>query len=209
MKGSKLALFLAALSLSMLTPAFGQASQDNQTDGLQEAEHMVPVRAELVRTLDGHTAHTGDKFRATLSQNVRLNGGTELRKGDTLLGEVVTDDMNTPGSSRLAVRFTEVDRKNGQTVPIKATIVAIYNPGQLMADSASEPEQYPNSWTDQTLSIDQLGVVSGVDLHSKISSANSGVFVTTTKKDVKIPAGSEVALAIAAQSNTDATNTGD
>jgi hypothetical protein len=170
---------------------------------------MVPVRASLTRTLDAQRINTGDQFRATLSQNVHLDNGVELHRGDVLLGKVVTDDMNTPGNSRLAIRFTEVDPRNGQSIPVKATIVGLYTPGQLMSDSDAGPEQYRNSWTNTTLSIDEIGVVNGVDLHSRISSLNSGVFVTTTKKNVKIPAGSEIALAIAAQSNTGATNSGE
>jgi hypothetical protein len=38
--------------------------------------------------------------------------------------------------------------------------------------------------------MDQENVVSGVDLHSKISSQNSGVFVSTKKADIKLHAGS-------------------
>ena len=214
MKGSTTGLFLATLSLAMVIPAFGQTSAQSaqdSSDGLQEAQQMVAARASLTSTLDARSIHSGDKFRATISENVHLNGGTELHKGDALLGEVVTDDMNTPGNSRIAVRFTQADLKNGQTIPVKATIVAIYTPTQLLTNNEyGETDQFPNSWTDGTLSVDQLGVVSGVDLHSRISSQNSGVFVTTTKKNVKIPAGSEVALAIAAQGNsTTSTATGD
>ena len=208
MKVSNSALLLATFSLAMLTPALAQTSQDNQSSDVSEAQRMVPVRAVLTRTLDANSIHTGDQFRATLSDNAHLDGGVELHKGDVLLGKVVTDDMATAGNSRLAVRFTEVDRKNGQSLPIKATIVALYNPNQFLTDSVDQPEEFPNSWNNQTLSVDQLGVASGVDLHSRISSENSGVFVTTTKKNVKIPAGSELALAIAAQGNASSTNTG-
>ena len=208
MKVSNSALLLATFSLAMLTPALAQTSQDNQSSDVSEAQRMVPVRAVLTRTLDANSIHTGDQFRATLSDNAHLDGGVELHKGDVLLGKVVTDDMATAGNSRIAVRFTEVDRKNGQSLPIKATIVALYNPNQFLTDSVDQPEEFPNSWNNQTLSVDQLGVASGVDLHSRISSENSGVFVTTTKKNVKIPAGSELALAIAAQGNASATNTG-
>jgi hypothetical protein len=195
MKVSTSALFLATLSLATLTPAFAQSSQ---SAGLSEAQHMVAVRASLTSTLDAHRINTGDQFRATLTQNVHLDGGVELRRGDVLLGQVVTDDMNTPGNARLAIRFTEVDRKKGQNIPVKATIVALYTPDEL-SDSYGEPEQYDNSWTDKILAVDDIGVVNGVDLHSRISSLNSGVFVTTTRKDVKIPAGTEIGLAIAAQ----------
>jgi hypothetical protein len=49
--------------------------------------------------------------------------------------------------------------------------------------------------------MDQKGVLSGIDLHSRIASSNSGVLVSTSKSEVKIPRGTELTLAIAAQQN--------
>jgi hypothetical protein len=208
MKFPTAALSIATLSLAILTPAFGQSSQDNQPTGSREAQRMVPALASLTRTLDSNSIHTGDQFHATLSGNVHLTGGVELHHGDALLGQVADDDTNTAGNSRLAVRFTQAVLKNGQTIPVKVTIVAIYTPDSLASDQSAIPDEVPNSWNDGTLQVDQLGVVKNVDLHSRISSQNSGVFVSTQKNNVKIPAGSEIALAIAAQSNTGSTNSG-
>jgi hypothetical protein len=108
----------------MLVPALGQtpdqSSPTNQPHGLREAQHMVPARASLTRSLDADSLSSGAQFRATLRDNVHLNDGVELRRGDALLGQVVTDDMNTPGKARLAVRFTQAVLKNGQTIPVKA-----------------------------------------------------------------------------------------
>jgi hypothetical protein len=204
MKISKAALSIASLSLALLTPAFGQSSQDNQPTGVHEAQRMVRARASFPRALDSNSVHTGDKFRATLAQNVRLGNGVQLHKGDALLGEVVADDTNTPGNARLAIRFTEVDPKKGQSIPIKAMIVALYTPDELAgADSSAEPDQVPNSWNNGMLQIDQTGVMKGIDLHSRVASQNSGVFVSTGKNSIKIPSGSEVALAIAPQGNVE------
>ncbi|HTV10143.1 MAG TPA: hypothetical protein VMD97_13955 [Candidatus Aquilonibacter sp.] len=162
---------------------------------------MVPARASLNRTLDADQARSGEQIRATLSDTVHLNDGVELHRGDTLLGKISTDDMNVPGRSRLAVRFNQALLKNGQTIPIKATIVGLYTPGNEMNDSYSQTEQVPNTWNDGTLRVDQLGVVKGVDLHSRIASRNSGVFVSTTRSNFKIPSGSELALAVGARNN--------
>jgi hypothetical protein len=207
MKFPTAALSVATLSLAMLTPSFGQSTQDNQPAGVQQAQRMVPALASLTRALDSNSVHNGDQFRATLSGNVHLSGGTELRHGDVLLGQVVDDDTNAAGKSRVAVRFAQAVLKNGQTIPIKATIVALYTPDNLVSDESAVPEEVPNSWNDGTLQVDQLGVVKDVDLHSRISSQNSGVFVSV-KNNFKLPAGSEIALAIAAQSNTGSTNSG-
>ncbi|MGC9222886.1 MAG: hypothetical protein ACP5E2_03120 [Terracidiphilus sp.] len=82
-------------------------------------------------------------------------------------------------------------------MPIKATIVGIFGP----ADTSDYPEeagdQVPNSWTDGTLQVDQIGVLSDIDLHSKISSRNSGVLVSTKKDNFKLDEGSEIQFAIA------------
>ncbi len=60
-------------------------------------------------------------------------------------------------------------------------------------------DQIPNSWNDGTLAVDQIGAMNGVDLHSKIASQNSGVFVSTNKDNMKLVNGSELELAIAQQ----------
>lgn len=212
MKCSTAALSLATLSLAMLTPAIGQASSNNwqngQNRGAREAARMVPARASLSHTLDADTDHPGSQFRATLSDTVHLDNGVELHRGDTLLGKVVTDDMNTVGKSRLAVRFTQAILKDGQTVPIKATIVGLYRPGDLMDNGNAVPEQIPNSWNDGTLRMDEMNVMKDVDLHSRIASRDSGVFVSTKRDDVRIPEGSEIALAIAARGQAGSMNRG-
>jgi hypothetical protein len=186
----------------MITPALAQtpdqSPQNTQSSGLQQAQHMVPAQASLTHALDSNSIHTGDQFRATLNGNVHLDSGVTLHRGDALLGNVADDDTNTAGKSHLAVRFTEAVLKNGQKIPVKATIVALYTPGNFTSDDDIQPDHTPNSWNDGTLSIDQEGVMKDVDLHSQIASQNSGVFVSTRKSDVKIPAGSEIALAIAA-----------
>jgi len=202
MKCSTAALSVATLSLAMCIPALGQGSAQS---GQHEADRMVPARASLTHALDSKDVKSGYQFRATLNDNVHLNDGVELHHGDVLLGRVTADDMNVPGKAHLAVRFNQAVLKDGQTIPIKATIVSVYSPGELPYSYGS-PEQIPNSWNDGTLRVDQLGVVKDVDLHSRISSHNSGVFVSTKKDDVKLPAGSEIALAIAARNNNGPTN---
>ncbi|HEX4156813.1 MAG TPA: hypothetical protein VHY48_14495 [Acidobacteriaceae bacterium] len=177
-----------------------QNSQQGQQRGLQQAQRMVPARASLSQTLDADRTTPGYQFRATLRDTVRLENGVKLHRGDVLLGRVVTDDMNTAGKSRLALRFTQAVLKHGQTIPVKATIVAFYKPSDFLDSEYAEPQQIPNNWNDGTLRVDDIGVMKDVDLHSRIASRDSGVFVST-KDNVRIPRGSEIALAIAARGN--------
>lgn len=162
---------------------------------------MVPARAALVENLDADKTKPGSRFEATLSKTVKLDNGPELPEGTVLLGTVATDDMNVKGTSKLALRFTEAKLKDGMVVPIKATIVGVYKPREdnFQGYPVAPGDQVPNSWNDGTLQVDQIAVLSGVDLHSKIASMNSGVLVSTTKDNMKLSAGSEFALAIAQQ----------
>jgi hypothetical protein len=183
--------------------AFSQTSTGQNltapVTGQREAMRMVRARAELMRPLDGKKERSGSAVQAQLRQKVTLSDGTELPDGTILVGEVTVDDMQQQGTSKLALRFDQARLKDGTTVRIKATIVGFFGPGPDVY-SPNYPwdggDQVPNSWTDGTLQVDQINVVSGVDLHSKISSGNSGVFVSNKKDDVKLKEGSEVQFAI-------------
>jgi hypothetical protein len=182
-----------ALALSSKSLPAMQTSQDGA--GESEAMQMVPAEAVLLKTLDARKAEPGQQFRVMLSSNVHLKNGTELPRGTELIGTVAKDDMRASGASRLALRFSQADLKNGKVIPIKATIVDVYHTDDVVGLD-------PNSWTPSVLQIDQESAESGVDLHSKIADSNSGVFVATKKDDVKLPRGFGIALAIAAQPTT-------
>jgi len=143
----------------------------------------------------------GTQFHAKLQNKVRLENGAELPAGTVLAGEVVNDDTQAAGGAKFALRFTEADLKSGQTIPIKATIVDVYH--VLSGDQATAygATEGITNWDHNTTVIDQIGVLSGVDLHSNIASPNSGVFVSTRKSDVKLSPGVGVELAIAARGN--------
>ncbi len=195
-----LAIATAVLSLPLAGVAqnsSAQNTQDNsgsqmQSTGMGEAMRMAPADAELSRNLDARKDHPGSPVRAHLTQTVHLKNGPELKSGTILIGQVVADDMQQQGTSRLALRFDQAQLKDGKVIPIKATITSIFLPQSGYYPSTPPP----NSWSDQTLRIDQINVVPGVDLHSNIASRNSGVFVST-KKDVKLGAGSDIQLAVA------------
>lgn len=166
---------------------------------MTEAVQMVPAQAALDQKLDAKKATPGEQFRATLAGKVHLKNGTELPSGTVLWGEVAKDDMNESGTSKLALSFTQAKLKNGSVIPIKATIVGIYGPDSGAPDPypVTPGDQVPSSWNDGTLQVDQIGALAGVDLHSRISSRNSGVLTTNKKDDIKLGEGTEFSLAIA------------
>jgi len=204
-------LSLAAVSFALFLPQIARArsmDKPNTTHNVaaeitakSEALKMVPVRAVLANAIDARDMTSGKQIRAKLSDTAHLKNGTELPSGTALIGTIAADDLHATGESKMALRFTKAELKDGKVVPIKATIVGLFPPQQLYSSdyASGAGGQIPNTWTPATLRIDQLGAISGVDLHSAIASRDSGTLVSTKKKDFKLPEGSELALAIAAQ----------
>jgi hypothetical protein len=201
---------VTALSTAFLVAGLANAQRavaqpDNGSSNLagsSEAAQMVPARAYLTHKLDAKDAKPGTQFTADLSQSIVLRNGTELPRGTKLIGTVATDDLNMQGASKLALSITEAQLKDGKTIPVEATIVGVYGPESETAQgyTVAPGDEEANDWTQNILSIDEMDAMSGVDLHSRIATRNSGVFVSK-KKDIKLSAGSELALAIAEGGN--------
>jgi hypothetical protein len=203
-----LSMAFVASGLVLGQPAMAQSadSTSNMTSnmaGSSEAAQMVAARAYLTHKLDAKDAKPGTQFTANLSKTIHLKNGTELPHGTKLIGTVATDDMNMQGTSKLALRITKAQLENGTTIPVKVTIVGVYAPESETAQGypIAPGDEQSNDWSKNVLTIDQLDAMSGVDLHSRIAGRNSGVFVAKKKDDVKISAGSELALAIGAAGN--------
>lgn len=202
--GKTLALtaVISALSMPALAQsASGLGSQSIQASansaGASEAAQMVSALATLPHTLDADKNHLDSTFEVELSHKVTLSNGTVLPSHTVLSGRVTRDDMQTTGKSEFALRFDQAQLRDGKTVPIKATIVNVATPV-----SGADGNDASNDWTSQTLTVEQLNALSGVDLHSEVASNNSVVFVSTKKHDVKLPAGTELKLAIGPVSDT-------
>jgi uncharacterized lipoprotein YbaY len=188
-------LALTAVISALSMPVLAQSASDSAA--ASEAAQMVSAIAILPHTIDAVKDHLDSTIEAELDHKVTLSDGTVLPSHTILNGKITRDDMQVAGKSEFALRFDQAQLKNGKTVPIKATIVDIARPSSDHDDYAES-----NNWTSQTLTVEQLDVVSGVDLHSEIASNDSAVFVSTKKHDVKVPAGSELKLAIGPASNT-------
>ncbi len=164
------------------------------------ATQMVPAEAALIGKIDARKAQAGQEFRAKLSETVHLKDGTELPHGTQLIGTIASDDAQGD-TLKLALSFTKAELKDGKVVPITAMIVGLQQPGNSYEGDATQVEL--NSWTDSSLKIDAIGVLSGVDLHSDVAGADSGVFVATKKDDLKLLPGDQFALAIAPRSGSE------
>jgi hypothetical protein len=198
--GARVALSVALAFGAFVSPQFARAVDNQSGQGAsasasQEASQMVPATVDLKNEIDARKLHPGDPFEAVLQQNVQLKNGPKLHHGTLLMGTVTTD-QTAEGDARLALRFTRAQLKNGLVIPIKATVVEIAQPQE---DSGMNVADESGLWSPQTLRVDQVNALSGVDLHSAIASPNSAVFVSNKKDDVKLIAGSQIVVAIAAQ----------
>ena len=140
-------------------------------------------------SIDSQKATPGTQVKVKLQGKARLENGPVLPSGTILVGQVV-DAAPQPGKATLALRFTEADLKNGQIVPIKATIFDVSVSGVSL------------SWDKGTLGINQSDAMPGVDLRSKIASPDSGVFVSTKKAGIKFSPEVQLELAIAPRSGS-------
>jgi hypothetical protein len=192
---------IAVLSLAFVLPRDSQAmapknpptpASESSAAVQSDAARRVIAQATLVKPLDARKIQSSQQFQATLSDKVQLKNGPELPRGTILIGTMAAGDAQAGGTSKLVLRFTEARLKGGQVVPIKATIVGVFP-----ANSSERDD--PRIWTSKSLRIDQTGVMSGVDLHSKIEDIDSGVFVSTKNDAVKLSVNGWIALAIEAQ----------
>jgi hypothetical protein len=159
----------------------------------------APGVVEFTHALDSNKLTPGTTVQARLTHAVHLANGTTLPNGTWLDATVAQDDMQIDGKVKFALRFTDARMKNGTTVPIKATILAVATESLPVANDPSTLQiqlPVPENLNSQSDGVDAVGISSGVDLHSKASSQNSGVFVSTTKNDVKFPTGTKMELAI-------------
>lgn len=174
-----------------------QADSDSSS-GHALAMRMVPAQVVVIKTIDAKKAQTGQQFELELSSKVKLQSGQELPKGSVLLGTIVTNDMNSNGTSKLVLRITQARLKDGKTVPVEAVITGAYSQDSLNA-------RYGNSgWTPGQVNVQQNGTLGSLNLTSRVGAGDSGTF-ETKKDNVKLDRGSALSLAIAPGEGTTST----
>lgn len=114
----------------------GSTATSGQTAQPQQKLQMVRAQAELKTSLDAKKAKQGETVTAKLVENVQIPNAQELPKNTVLEGHVdqVTPSENK-GDSTMVVTFDKAKLKNGQELPIKATVLGLSEPA-LAADQA-------------------------------------------------------------------------
>jgi hypothetical protein len=190
------------LAAARAIDAIQPAHSSTLAQARQEASLMVPAAADLKYAIDARKVHPGDRIEASLRDTVHLKNGPELPKGTLLLGRITADTMQQ-GNSRLALRFTQAQLKNGQTVPIHATILQVEPRTSNLSMAYSHEDNLANEtglWNGHTLRVDQIGALRNVDMHSHIGGANSAVFVSHKDHNMQLRQSSQFLIVIAKRS---------
>jgi uncharacterized membrane protein YgcG len=111
-------------------PAQDATASQPQTKSIQ----MAPARAWLNHGLDAKKIKQGDAVTAKLQDDVKIPDAPELPKNTVLVGHVdQVQPSEHKSDSVIQVTFDKAQLKNGQQLPIKATIMQIAPPVNAMA----------------------------------------------------------------------------
>jgi len=111
------------------------ASADNSAQG--KTLQMVPAVAELSKTIDAKKAKQGDLVTAKLEKDVQIPDAQNLPKNTVLEGHVdQAQASENKGDSTVVVTFDKAKLKNGQELPIKATVVAVSEPALMQQNQS-------------------------------------------------------------------------
>jgi hypothetical protein len=208
-------------------PADSQAGGKavNAQAGATRTIQMVPANAELSKTLDAKKAKQGDEVDAKLQGDVKGANEQELPRDTVLEGHVdQVQPSESKSDSTLVVTFDKARLKNGEELPIKATVLAISEPasdsmgqqplnqngmvpstsanpmpessGRTMAGGQPVQETQPLSATGPGIQPAQLKGVPGVTLKSDLHQPMSATFISNGK-NVHLPDGTRMQIAIA------------
>lgn len=116
----------------------GNATNAAHDENATAAGSGQAVMVELMKTLDAKKLKAGDPVSARLTQGMRASDGTFVAAGSVVKGHVTaaTAKANGAPQSSIAIAFDNVALKNGQQLPLQATIQAVGAPPILA------PEQY-------------------------------------------------------------------
>lgn len=127
------------LAMLMVVAARGQ-DQAAGANGTAQAQHtiqLVQAQATLAITLDTKKAKQGEPVTAKLEENVPIPGEQALPKNTVLEGHVdQVQPSEHKSDSMVVVTFDKAKLKDGQELPIKATILAVSEPA-LAQEQAS------------------------------------------------------------------------
>jgi len=93
---------------------------------IAQRSRIIGVRARLQKALDAKKVKEGDTVEATPEVKIHLADGVDLDSHSRFLGRIDKVQPSVEGGdSAIGITFNEVRMKDGQEIPIKATILWI------------------------------------------------------------------------------------
>lgn len=137
--GASLAFGVGAGAWAQTASSATPASAGSTTQPAHTLQ-MVPAVAQLDKTIDAKKAKQGDPVTAKLQKDVQIPDAQNLPKNTVLEGHVDQAQASDHKSdSTVVVTFDKAKLKNGQELPIKATVVAISEPVMMQQNQGAAP----------------------------------------------------------------------
>lgn len=165
------------------------------------------IRATLDTPLSSKTSKVGDRFTATVAQDVKgVNGSIGVPAGSKLEGEVseVEQGKALPqlrGKGRLNLRFTDIVLPNGMRAPVFLTLKTVTDTaGKQSGSTSTSSEGEVNSRTSGGTAAKDVGIGAGIGTVAGLifghalrglaigAIAGGGYVLATQGKDVEMPA---------------------
>lgn len=160
---------------------------------------MTGVNARLNHTLDSKNAVPGQIVSVKIDHAVKTVDGIDLPKGTELMGKVdQVHSSENGGPATLSIVLNQAQMKDGKQVPVKATLIGAYPPGQHSDDlyGTETMGPAPRHISMQEKVDQEPGVLSHTSMTSSVKSHDSAVF-RKDNGDVRLAAGTYFQMGIA------------
>ena len=160
------------------------------------------IRAALDSPLSTRTSKVGDRFSATVIAPVHdSSGNVVIDVGAKLNGQISEPEERLAGAIKdmghLNLRFTDIQPANGPDIPLSAVLISIHNNKSATGATAGKPQQTQPGTTaiaTNPASVASLGrPIKGLAVGNL---AGGGFVLSTTKKQVELPAESILRLRV-------------
>jgi hypothetical protein len=116
-------LLVSSVVVTAQTAPSAAGSTDSQ---VTNGSRIIGIRARLEKGLDAKKAKEGDLVEASPEAKIHLANGVDLDNHSRLLGHIDSVQPSVGGDdSAIGVTFNRVRMKDGQEIPMKATILWI------------------------------------------------------------------------------------
>jgi hypothetical protein len=191
-RAAKLALF------ALIMAVMGSAQSSSAPATGSQIIAGTELHATLDTPLSTRTAKPGDRFTATIADQVGDAGGAAvIPEGARVEGEVAEADDNKEvaalrGKGKLNLRFRDVVLPNGQTLPLTATLISVHDTSNSSGKSIKKADVEGPSQPGTAGAV--ADPVSGLIFGSPVKGlaigalAGGGYVLSIKGKDVNLPA---------------------